>query len=188
MPPIGALTARLARRLLPQSPPPRLPPPLLVWLAANLLSAPASRRRRLRPPPPPPAPPKTAPLGSGSDFADLPQELLHRALSAHGRRLKHGPTVPAPCGVEGRDLARRSALGMFQRAARLGSAAAMVDAGLGSERRPWGTTAGRPSWGTLSGCAISGSLTSKLIHLRPRKLLDGFIQLRPQAMFVPNTT
>ncbi|KAK1685986.1 hypothetical protein QYE76_046834 [Lolium multiflorum] len=123
----------------------RRPPP-----APNLRSPSSSREA--------PAPPKTAPLGSGSDFADLPQELLHRALSAsgaadvsaasracrawrdalqplreaaalhaHGRRLKHGP---APCGVEGRDLARRSALGMFQRAARLGSAAAMVDAGL----------------------------------------------------------
>ncbi|KAM0893915.1 hypothetical protein ACQ4PT_024816 [Festuca glaucescens] len=131
------------------------------------VSSDSHRRRRRRhskkskPEPPPPAPPKSAPVGSGSDFADLPQELLHRALSAsstadvsaasracrawrdalqplreaaalhaHGRRLKHGPAVPAPCGVEGRDVARRSALGMFQRAARLGSAAAMVDAGL----------------------------------------------------------
>uniref|UniRef100_A0ACD5UC22 Uncharacterized protein n=1 Tax=Avena sativa TaxID=4498 RepID=A0ACD5UC22_AVESA len=130
------------------------------------ISSDSHRRRRRRhskkskPEPPPPAP-KSSPIGSGADFADLPQELLHRALSAsgasdvssasracrawrdalqplreaaalhaHGRRLKHGTATPAPRGVEERDLARQSALGMFQRAARLGSAAAMVDAGL----------------------------------------------------------
>ncbi|XP_047079634.1 F-box protein At1g70590-like [Lolium rigidum] len=147
--PVRSALTRLARPPLPLAPLPSPPPPP----APNLRSPSSSREA--------PAPPKTAPLGSGSDFADLPQELLHRALSvsgaadvsaasrvcrawrdalqplreaaalhAHGRRLKHGPAVPAPCGVEGRDLARRSALGMFQRAARLGPATAMVDAGL----------------------------------------------------------
>ncbi|XP_037485973.1 F-box protein At1g70590-like [Triticum dicoccoides] len=52
------------------------------------------------------------------------------ALHAHGRRLKHGSAVPAGLDGEGRKAARQSALGLFKRAARLGSAAAMVDAGL----------------------------------------------------------
>ncbi|XP_010240024.1 F-box protein At1g70590 isoform X2 [Brachypodium distachyon] len=108
----------------------------------------------------PPAPKSATTSGSGADFSALPPELVHRALSAsaatdvaaasracrawrnalqplreaaalhaHGRRLKHGPTTSG-CDGEKRDVSRQSALGLFQRAAQLGSAAAMVDAGL----------------------------------------------------------
>ncbi|RCV34102.1 hypothetical protein SETIT_7G136000v2 [Setaria italica] len=54
------------------------------------------------------------------------------ALHAYGRRVKHGPVAGAAArGDGGRNEAERQrALGLFRRAARLGSAAAMVDAGL----------------------------------------------------------
>ncbi|KAG8064779.1 hypothetical protein GUJ93_ZPchr0004g39619 [Zizania palustris] len=96
--------------------------------------------------------------GAGADFSALPPELVHRALSAaaasdvaaasracrawgdalrplreaaalhaRGRRAKHGS---AGAGADGREAERQRALVLFQRAARLGSAAAMVDTGL----------------------------------------------------------
>ncbi|KAK3142300.1 hypothetical protein QOZ80_4BG0344810 [Eleusine coracana subsp. coracana] len=59
------------------------------------------------------------------------------ALHAYGRRVKHGPVKGAEAsaaregGGGGRlEAERQRALGLFRRAARLGSAAAMVDAGL----------------------------------------------------------
>ncbi|CAN6228521.1 unnamed protein product [Urochloa humidicola] len=60
------------------------------------------------------------------------------AMHAYGRRVKHGPvagTAAASRGVGGsgggrHEAERQRALGLFRRAARLGSAAAMVDAGL----------------------------------------------------------
>ena len=56
------------------------------------------------------------------------------ALHAYGRRVKHGPVAGAAArGVGGggrMETERQRALGLFRRAARLGSAAAMVDAGL----------------------------------------------------------
>ena len=294
--------------------PPPNPSPAPFSSRFRMSSDPHRRRRRRhskKPKPEPPLPaPKTAPIGSGADFAALPQELLHKALSAsgatdvsaasracrawrdalqplreaaalhaYGRRLKHGPG-PGTCGGEGRDVARQSALGLFQRAARLGSAAAMVDAGLmcweeGQREEAVGyyqsaAELGHPvgmcnlgvsylegitdftkgnfpfvdtclrwvakrlgqiwlvpecptcvdfrgiidcsascvflllgKWllGLLFAtkffisrhkkCGIDklpNLFTLQMIHPRPRKLLDGFIQLQPQAMFVPNTT
>nr|CAB3487375.1 unnamed protein product [Digitaria exilis] len=57
------------------------------------------------------------------------------AMHAYGRRVKHGPVAGAAArgGVVGggrHEAERQRALGLFRRAARLGSAAAMVDAGL----------------------------------------------------------
>ncbi|KAL6882708.1 hypothetical protein ACP4OV_011398 [Aristida adscensionis] len=54
------------------------------------------------------------------------------ALHAYGRRVKHGPVKGGGGGGGGgtRVEERQRALGLFRRAARLGSAAAMVDAGL----------------------------------------------------------
>ncbi|TVU15604.1 hypothetical protein EJB05_39134, partial [Eragrostis curvula] len=59
------------------------------------------------------------------------------AVHAYGRRVKHGPVAGADAsaarggGSGGRlEAERQRALGLFRRAARLGSAAAMVDAGL----------------------------------------------------------
>jgi len=56
------------------------------------------------------------------------------ALHAYGRRVKHGLVAGSAAsrgaGGERLETERQRALGLFQRAARLGSAAAMVDAGL----------------------------------------------------------
>lgn len=56
------------------------------------------------------------------------------ALHAYGRRLKHGTVAGSAAsrgaGGERLETERQRALGLFRRAARLGSAAAMVDAGL----------------------------------------------------------
>lgn len=60
------------------------------------------------------------------------------AMHAYGRRVKHGPVAGAEAsaarGGEGGgrrlEAERQRALGLFRRAAKLGSAAAMVDAGL----------------------------------------------------------
>jgi TPR repeat protein len=56
------------------------------------------------------------------------------ALHAYGRRVKHGPVAGAASAARGGggrlEAERQRALGLFRRAARLGSAAAMVDAGL----------------------------------------------------------
>ncbi|KAJ1271513.1 hypothetical protein BS78_06G133100 [Paspalum vaginatum] len=135
-------------------PPPTPSPPPFSSRPRAASPSPSPRRRHSKKHKPPPAPARSA------DFSALPPELLHQALAAacasdvaaasracrawrdalqplreaaalhaYGRCIKHGASRGGGGGGS-LDTERQRALWLFRRAARLGSAAAMVDAGL----------------------------------------------------------